>query len=97
MTRLENLALLWAVLAEVPQEGGAGQRQRQQLSVSTPDAGNPLMIVIEYMNLGALDDFLRVSNQSAPWVGKCQGRIFLGSSLFSWGLGLPMLPLGRPT
>lgn len=48
------------------------------------------MIVTEYMNLGALDDFLRVSNWLEPWVGKCQCRIFLSSSLFSWGL--PVLP-----
>lgn len=30
------------------------------------------MIVTEYMNLGALDDFLRVSSRLDPWVGKYQ-------------------------
>lgn len=55
------------------------------------------MIVTEYMNLGALDDFLRVSNQLEPQVGKRRCHIFLVPSLFSRGLGLPMLPLGRLT
>lgn len=45
------------------------------------------MIVTEYMNLGALDDFLRVSNRLDPWEGKYQCHLFLGPSLFLLGLG----------
>lgn len=51
------------------------------------------MIVTEYMNLGALDDFLRVSSRLESWVGKYRCHRF--SWLFSWGLGLPELQLGR--
>lgn len=55
------------------------------------------MIVTEYMNLGALDDFLRVSDRLDPWWESTNDIFFLALLFFSWGLGLPVLPLGRLT
>lgn len=46
------------------------------------------MIVTEYMNLGALDDFLRVSGWSHGWE-ITNAVFFLARPFFSWGLGLP--------
>lgn len=52
------------------------------------------MIVTEYMNLGALDDFLRVSAWSPGWQST-NVLFFLVSSLFSWGLGFGIAPTGQ--
>lgn len=55
----------------------------RQLSmcVPTPGTGSPLMIVTEYMGLGALDSFLRVSGLG-PW--GMDGQLILGFSLSPW-------------
>lgn len=54
------------------------------------------MIVTEYMNLGALDDFLRVSGWSPGWERGTDVIFFSSiSSLFSWGLGLGIVPTGQ--
>lgn len=54
------------------------------------------MIVTEYMNLGALDDFLRVSAWSPGW--ESTNVLFFLSPPFSLGAwDLALLPLGRLT
>lgn len=55
------------------------------------------MIVTEYMNLGALDDFLRVSGWSPGWERGIDVIFFssLSFSLGAWDWAL--FPLGRLT
>lgn len=53
------------------------------------------MIVTEYMNLGALDDFLRVSSRLEPWVEKYQCHGFSWLFSFLLGVGVASAPVGQ--